>query len=388
VADTDTSLALRPGDKSTTDVKSKANKGFAAIHIVNAACHSLRSTVLLPVAAVTTGDDALKAQMAQVNAGVADVNVKLDKAKKTADLWIDDLCTRISKTIPTHIINYSAVYDSASDEILEIIAEAKKNGSSPKLIGEMMDLVQALQDQIKTIRRDIAAAGEDIKKFAGKVQVDHDNLVGGVDTIQSLIVLDQNEVTQMTQDIQRLNDEIDALNKKLMDAEIGTAAGIFVAIVGLVVCFVPGGQAIGGVILTVGVAGVIGGGTMWGLLQKSINDDYKKIGEEQVTKSALTQQVLSLTALHTTTANALDQVTMAVNALSDVNVLWGTFEGILQGVIDDLSKPSPNLPLILDEMYVKAAQNNWRDLEEFAQQLVATSVTVEQMPQVQQPKAA
>jgi hypothetical protein len=378
--------ALKTGEPTQQDVQSKAQQGFVAIHIVSAACFAIRNTIIQPIQTVDSDDDDIKALMKEVQSGFKDVSAKLDHAKKTASIWIDHLSSDIARKIPTHIIDYNSLYNAASDQILEVIAKAEKDGSTPALIGEMLDLIKALQDQIRTNKREIDDAGKQISDFAQKIQEDHDAMVGGVDIVQTLIVKDQAQSDKLKADIERLQDEVKELNKKLMYAELGTVGGIFVSIIGITLIATGVGAAVGGVTLALGIAGTVGGATAWGLLQKAINDDYKKIGNEQVTKSAIDQQVLSLVALHTVAATVLDQVTLAQTALADVAILWGTFDGILQGVIDDLAKPNANITLAMDKLWVRAAKNQWAALEDFAQQLVNTPIKVETLP-TQKPAA-
>jgi hypothetical protein len=378
--------ALKPGEPSQQDVQSTTQQGFMSIYIVTAACHAIRNTILHPIADVATTDPDLQQVMKDIQKGFADVSGKLDKAKITADEWLNDLSTEIARTIPTHIIDYNSLYEAASDQILEIIAQAEKDGSTPALIDQMLDLIKALQEQINTNKREIEDAAKRIQDYSKKVQVDHDAMVGGVDIVQQLVVKDQHEADVLKARIDTLQDEVKELNKKLVYAEVGTVGGIFVSIVGLTLCFVPGGQVAGGVVLAVGIAGTVGGATAWGLLQAQINSDYKEIGADQMTKSLIDQQVLSLSALHASVAMVLDQVTTAQTTLSQVGVLWGTFEGILQGVIDDLSKPNANVKLAVDKLWVNAAKKQWQALEAFAQQLVQTPITVENLP-TQKPAA-
>jgi hypothetical protein len=377
MADQSNVLAMKPSGPTTDDVQSKATKGFAALHIVSAAAHAIRNTILEPIPDVETDDDDLKAKMAKVKTGVADVQKKLDHAKVTAAQWTDTLCTRISVTIPTHIIDYSAVYDAASDQILEMLKEADAAGSDPKKIADALDLITALKSQVQDIKKDIDAAGVEIGKYATAVQADHDALVGGVDSIHQLMEMDSEQIKEFKQDIDRLNDEIAALNKKVMDAEIGVGASIFVGIIGIALCATGVGAVAGGAVIAVGVVGLGTSAAFWGVLETQIRNDRSKIQTEQAEKNALDQQLTSLTGLHATVANALDQVTMAQAALSDVGVLWGAFDGVLGGVIADLSKPNANLKAVIDEMWVKAAKNNWQKLSEFAQQLLDTPVKVE-----------
>lgn len=99
--------------------------------------------------------------------------------------------------------------------------------------------------------------------------------------------------------------------------------------------------------------------------------------EDQAAETTLNIQITARNALHLIVANVVDKITAAQLALSDIAVFWGTFESTLDGVINDLGKPNAKLSVVLDEMWVKAAKNNWKTLTEFAQNLVDAKVDAE-----------
>ena len=359
------------------DLQPKATKAFMSFHIVSCAAHAVRNTSVAPIATVDTDDADVKATMTKVQAGLADLTTKLDTAKLTAESWINDLCTRASQTIPNHILDYGATYDAASDEILDLLNQAKSGNNAPKLVADALDLITALRDQVSGYRTELDKVKADLDAYAKKVQTDHDGLAGSNDAISTLVSLEGSEVQKFKDRVTFLQDEVTAWNKQIMDAEIGTGLSIFTAVVGAVVACVPGGQTIGIGMIVAGGAGLAASAAIWGTLQQKVDSAHTEMGNDQAAEDALNIQITALNALHLIVANVVDQITAAQLALSDIAVFWSTFESTLDGVIKDLGKPNAKLSVVMDEMWVKAAKNNWKTLTEFAQNLVDAKVDVE-----------
>jgi hypothetical protein len=360
-----------------SDLQPKATKAFMSFHIVSCAAHAVRNTSVAPIATVDTDDADVKATMTKVQAGLADLTTKLETAKLTADSWINDLCTRASATIPNHILDYGATYDAASDEILDLLDQAKKDNDDPKLKADAVDLITALRDSVSGYRAELDKVKADLDAYAKKVQADHDALAGSNDAIANLVSLESSEVTKFGDRIKLLHGEIDAWNKQIMDSQIGLGLSIFVAVVGCVVAAVPGGQAIGVGIIVAGGAGIATSGAIWGTLQQKVDSAESEIAQDQATEDALNIQITALNALHLIVANVVDKITAAQLALSDVAVFWTTFESTLDNVIKDLGKPNAKLTAVMDEMWVNAAKKNWKTLSEFAQNLVDAKIDAE-----------
>jgi hypothetical protein len=359
------------------DLQPKATKAFMSFHIVSCAAHAVRNTSVAPIATVTTDDEDVKATMTKVQAGLADLTTKLDTAKLTAESWINDLCTRASQTIPNHILDYGATYDAASDEILDLLNQAKSGNDAPKLVADALDLITALRDAVSGYRAELDKVKTDLDAYAKKVQTDHDGLAGSNDAIATLVSLEGSEVQKFKDRVTFLQGEVDAWNKQIMDAEIGTGLSIFTAVVGAVVAFVPGGQTIGIGMIVAGGAGIAASGAIWGTLQQKVNAAQNEMGDDQAAETALNNQITALNGLHLIVANVVDKITAAQLALSDIAVFWGTFESTLDDVISKLGKPNAKLSVVMDEMWVKAAKNNWKTLTEFAQNLVDAKVDAE-----------
>jgi hypothetical protein len=165
-----------------------------------------------------------------------------------------------------------------------------------------------------------------------------------------------------------------------MDAEIGLGCSIFVGVVGVALCATGVGAVAGGPMIGVGVIGIATSAAIWGTLQAKVNHDYSEISGDQSTENQLTQQIKSLTGLHMTISNLVDQVVSAQTALSDVSVFWTTFKDTLDGVVTDLQKPNATVSVVHDKLFTDVAHSKWKELKDFAEGLVSVTTDVQVAP--------
>jgi len=386
----DSDAALGPNGGDVQSAQAQANSGFASVQIVTAAAHALLNAVIGPVPTVDNPPAGL--DMQKITDGINDVRTKLTAAQATASTWVDDLSIEVGKTIPTSIMNYSSLYDAASDQIADSVAAAKNLPSDPPAPPgsppgpraqaqlDILSMFQALQGQVQEIKTNVDSCADRLSAYGQQLQKDHDALVGGSDEVQTLITMDQSALDSIKTDVDRLQSEVKELNKRLMDAELAVGGGIFVGVVGIALCCVPGGQVVGGCAIAVGVAGVVGGGVEWGLTEASIKSDEKKIQDDQVTKTAIEQQVIALTTVHTVTAMLVDQVAQAESALSDLRTFWASMDTMLGDVISDLGKPDALPNFSLDTVWLAASKKNWTKLNDMAEALLNITPTVTVTP--------
>jgi hypothetical protein len=303
---------------------------------------------------------------------------------------VNSLGIQIGSTVPTSITAYSSLYGAAADQLKSSIDAAKllppdppgQPGPRASAQRGIVELFQALQGEVQEIKTTVDDCATQLTAYATRLQADHDALVGGTDSIQTLIALDQTEVGNLNTDIDILYAEVDTLNKQLMEAELAVGGGLFVAVVGVGLCLVPGGQVTGGCAIAIGVACVVGGAAEWGVTEQKIKDDQNKILREQSTRSALVQQCIALTALHSTTASLVGQVAQAETALSDLRTFWASMDDMLGLVVENLGMPGALTTFSIDTLWLDASKNNWADLNEMAETLLGIQVPVRVTPAV------
>ena len=370
-----TALSLaKPASDTGGDLQQKATGAFMSLHIVNAAAHALRNTALNPITAISSENSEVQALMVQVQTVLADLKSKLDHAHDNADVWINDLMTRVSQTVPNHILDYGATFDAASDQILALLAEPVSTGATSNSVAQALELIGTLRDQVGAYTAEMDRVKADLDDYGKRLQADHDALLTGKNSIQSLMSMEQHEIEKLEADIVDLQDQIGALNKQIMDSQIGLGISIFVGIIGLALAPVTGGATL--TVAAVGVAGIATSAALWATAQQKVNGKKQEIQQDKTAEDALKLQIYSLGILHKSVAFALDQMEGAQTALSDLRVFWGVFEQTLLDVIKDLNKPNAQLSVVLDRMWVHAAKNNWKNLTGFAQALLGATVEV------------
>jgi hypothetical protein len=344
------------------DVQAKTGGGFLAAHAVSTSCLGIVNTELKPAP--------------EPQSWYPTLVTNLQAAQNHAQtIWLDDLSTQVTKTIPTQIISYGSTFDAAAQEILELLDEAIKHGSTPKLIGQVLDLLNALTSQLTEIDQELAAISTRLVDFGHVLHSDHHALFDNVNSIQAAIDADNADSENMDSEMKQLRGEIAEWNKQLMNSEIATGAGVFITVVGFALTAATG--PVGGVVLAAGILTVAGGAAGWGVWQAKINDAYNKIAAAQAEEDADTQQIIALTGLKTSVSSVAEDLITAQDALVHVREMWGVIAGVLESVIADLQLPNANLPAVVDKTWVLAGRNNWRVLQKFAEDLVEKSVTVQ-----------
>lgn len=360
--------------------KSKTATGVASIVIITNACQAIRNTSLALPKDMTKPDwfDPLVAH--------------LDAAKQLADEWIDTLAPDLTCALPQKVIHYDTQYNAITNSIIKIAdANPQAQGSDDPNVKNVFALITALKGQVVKIHDDIGKDDEKLLEWGKRMQTAHDNLSGGVASIQAAEAALAADIGKMDTDMARLRSEIDGLNKAICAAACAVAIGIFVAIVGVVLAFETFGAGL--VVAGIGAAAVIGGAVTWGIMQSKVNNDYDQISKDQHEKDVDKQQIIALRGLEVATSQTVDAIATATSALSNVRALWKLFEGELDGVLGQLNQAQTGLALIVNEAFVNGAQAEWALAGELAKQLLApvpqgTPVVANLPMDVKVPKAA
>jgi hypothetical protein len=360
--------------------KSRMATGVTSIVLVTNACHAILNTQL-------TLPDGMKKP-----AWFDDLVAKLDAAKALATEWINTLAPDLTASLPNKVINYDTQYGAITNQIIRIAeAHPLAKGPDDPNVKHVFQLISALKTQVGKIHDDVAAEDQKLLDWGTRMQAAHDALSGGVTSIQAAEADLAGDIGKMDADMSRLRSEIDGLNKAIAAAAVSIALGLFAAIVGVALCFIPGMQAVGGIVIGIGVAGVIGGAVTWGVMQKRVNDDYDQIATDQKQKSVDQQQLIALRGLEIATSQSISSIAIATSALSNVRALWKLFAGELDGVLQQLNQADTGLALIVNEAFVQGAQDEWKLAAELAKQLlnpVADRVTTSLPMDVTIPKKA
>jgi hypothetical protein len=294
----------------------------------------------------------------------------LDAAKALASEWINTLAPDLTSLLPRKVVTYDAEYNAITNQIIRIAdANPLAKGADDPNVKNVFALISALKTQVGSIHDDIAGEDAKLLDWGKRMQTAHDNLAGGVASIQAAEADLAADIGKMNADISRLQALIDGENKAIAAAASAVAVGIFVAIVGAALAVVTLGAGL--VVAGIGVAAIIGGAVTWGIMQARINSQYDQIAADQKQRGVDQQQLIALKGLEMATTSTVSSIAMATSSLSNVRAMWKLFEGELQGVLDQLNLAQTDLALIVNEAFVQGAQEEWKLAAQLATQLLA-----------------
>ena len=340
--------------------KAKTATGVTSIVIITSACHAILNTSMTLPKSMPKPDwfDPLVAH--------------LDAAQELATEWVNVLAPDLTALLPQKVITYDTQYKAITDQIIKIAdANPLAKGADDPNVKNVFALIGALKSEVVTIHDDILAEDGKLLDWGNRMQTAHNNLADGVSSIQAAMADLGADIGKMDADISRLNALIVGENKAIAAAAIAVGIGIFVAIVGVALMFVPGAQVVGGIVAGIGAAAVVGGAVTWGIMQGKINKQYNDIAADQKEKDLDNQFIIALSGLGLATTQTVSSIAMATGALSNVRAMWKLFAGELGGVITQLNQADTGLALIVNEAFVNGAAAEWEFAAELAQQLLA-----------------
>lgn len=355
-------MSTNTNNNTNTTTNSKVSAAFTSLQLVTCACHSVLNTSFTPLDPKPDWFDSL--------------NEELEMAKDLAKHWIDDLAPKMTSTIPTNVLNYSTTYKAMTDQILSLInKEPLAKGKDNPTVQQVFALIDAIKSSIDDIINNISSTEKELTEWGDEMQKSHDNLFNKSKSIQDAEQDLQASIDKMNQAINSIRTEIDSENKAIMYSELAVGIGIFALVAGLALSLVTFGA--GMVVASVGLLGIIGGGISWGVMQAKINSQLDDIANDQRTISDDQRQIVALQGLSTASSSVISYIEIATSSLSDVKVMWETFQGELQGVCDKIDKADEGIFAIVNEGYIIASQNEWALVEEFAEKLTEMQLNVE-----------
>ena len=350
--------SVTAGAYSVLLAKAKTASGVTSLVIITTACHAIVDTTMSLPSGIRKPDcfDPLVEH--------------LDAAKVLATEWVEELAPDMTALLPNKVINYDTQYNAITASIIKIAdANPMAKGKDDPNVKNVFELISALKTNVGQIHDDISAEDAKLLDWGQRMQVAHDNLAGGVASIQAAEADLAADIGKMNADISRLQALIEGENKAIAAAAIAVGVGVFVAIVGAALAVVTLGA--GAVVAGIGIVAVVGGAVTWGIMQAKINDQYNEIAADQKQRDVDKHQLIALKGLEMATTSTVSSIATATSALSSVRAMWKLFEGELEGVLDQLNQADTGLALIVNEAFVNGAQQEWQLAAQLSQQLLA-----------------
>ena len=307
-----------------------------------------------------------------------DLNTDLVAAQTLAQQWIDTLGTEVTETIPLQVINFGSNFTAATNAILQIVkANPDAHGANDQSVLEIKAIVQqTLLPPIETVIGQMTQIASSLTTWGDSMQNAHNNLFSGSTNIQSAEIALQGDIDKMNNAITALQSEISAENKAIAASAAAIGIGIFALVVGVALAPATGSASlwIGGAI---GAVGIIGGSVTWGIMQSKINSQFDEISQDQQEKADDQRQIVALQGLQMASSNAVSSIELATQSLSKLQTQWGTFQGELQNVVQQLESAENAISTIVQGVFTSAAQTEWASAIATANNLVNAPIQIE-----------
>lgn len=293
-------------------------------------------------------------------------------AKQHALNWSSNIFVEIVQ-LPKNIANQAAdlfnlekLYINAS---LKILIADPSNQAAKKELTDALSIaseivkcqgvtVDCLSQHLSTFCLDIQNDAAVLSKIAADAFAD-----AGSDKVL---------IDSINHSIEEIKSEIKTAEAILATSEIGLGACIFVGILGVTCCFIPGAQGIGAGLILVAVAGEAASITFTVLESKNIKKLQEKIKEDQKQITDLNQDIIQLRAISSQFNDLKAANINAQNSLKAISAMWSNLEAVLKEVKDELDKVNDE---VTSEQYQQVldifqkAESNWNDVVDFARAL-------------------
>ena len=278
---------------------------------------------------------------------------------------------------PGTIANEAADLFKVEDQIaggwLNVLVQDPTNTEAQqKLASALTTMQNNTKAQLQTAT-DLLAS---MNAFANNIGTDASTLSNLAGEALTDIGIDQQNIQTLQGDIDGLKDQIDSLNKLLTLSEIGMGVSLFVGLIGVVCCFIPGAQGIGVGLIVIGVAGEAASITGTVLLNKEINAKNQEITTDQNQIAADHQDIVALQTVNTQFKWLVEANAAAQTAIQTVVDMWQNLDAELTTVTNDLTQVGSDVTAAkyqaaLDDL--TTAANDWQQVVDFANALAGIS---------------
>ncbi len=252
---------------------------------------------------------------------------------------------------------------------LQTLVNDPTNQQAKTALGAALTAIQTLVQGPLTTAQGLMGQ---LNTFSTQLSADATTLGNIATQALSMAGADQQSITDINAQIDAINTEIAGLNYMLGASEIGMGVSIFVGLVGVVVCFIPGAQIAGGVLIAIGVLGEAASITGTVLLNEEISADQTSITSLQAEVVNLDQNIIALQACNRQFVWLQQASQDAQQALQTVINMWQQLQTELTTVKTELADVNTD---VTAAQYAQAitdltsANAEWQQVVQFAQAL-------------------
>ncbi|WP_281885491.1 HBL/NHE enterotoxin family protein [Paenibacillus sp. YYML68] len=278
------------------------------------------------------------------------------------------------KTISTQMKNLFNMEEMMAASYLQILQVDPSNAQAKEGLNQAITTMMSLiQQQIDTANGLVTSLNTFSTNITADATILNNIATEALNDVQS----DKDQITQLNNSIKDLHNQIDTLQTYLTLSEIGTGLSLFIGLVGVVCCFIPGAQGVGAGLIVVGVVGEAASITGWVLSQKAIDAANDQIQSEQKQIDGLNQDIILLQGINTSFQYLIEANQAAQEAIKVVIAMWQDLYNDLATVKTDLASVEADIEgaAPTKEQYAQAstdlnaANEAWQEVVAFADAL-------------------
>jgi hypothetical protein len=259
--------------------------------------------------------------------------------------------------------------EGMADNCLDLlISDPGNTKAKESLAAALKGMQQIIKNQVTTVE-DIETK---LTAFSTKLGTDAATLANMAKEALDFAGADQAQIKKTLGDIETLKGQIAQANTLLEVSEIGLGFSIFLGLVGLCCCLIPGAQGLGAGIIVAAIftgiastAGTIIETNLIKSLQGTIDNDYANIDQ-------LKQDIIHLNAVSSQFTDLYNANLNAQKSLTAVKTMWHNLDTTIEAVSSELTNvsndnTSAQYQQAKDEL--AQANTNWQSVVAFANAL-------------------
>lgn len=279
--------------------------------------------------------------------------------------------------LPVTIQNQAADLFNMESTMIEaylnvLMTDPTNQKAKTGLASSLSTLVQLIQNQVKAIT-DIE---NNLNSFGSNIYNDAQILTNISQDATKDAQGDKDLIAKLNASIAQMNQQISNAQTVLTLSEIGIALGIFVALIGLVCCIIPGAQGIGIGAIVIGIAGTAAGIAFTVIESDNIKALQKEIDGDQKEISDLNQDIILLNNVSTQFNNLYNLNMQAQTALTTIKTMWTNLAATITDVSNELTATENDVTAAQYQQALtdfQAAETNWNEVVAFATALAGLS---------------
>jgi len=265
------------------------------------------------------------------------------------------------------------IEESAMGIALQTLVNDPTNQQAKTALGEALTSIQTLVQGPLTTAQGLLSQ---LNTFSTQTAADATTLGNIATQALQLAGTEQQTITDINTQIDNINSTISSLNYLLGVSEIGIGVSVFVAVVGVAVCFIPGAQVAGGVLIGFAVLGEAASITGTVLTNEAISGDQASIVSLKAEVPNLDQNIIALQACNRQFVYLQQASQDAQQALQTVITMWQNLQTELTTVKAELADVNTD---VTSAQYTQAiadlttANTEWQQIVQYARALAGVN---------------